>query len=183
MQVIKNITVGILIGLIATAAILLIATPQHGAALALLPTQTPSPLMVYITGAVVSSGLYSLPPDSRVTDALISAGGTQPDADLSALNLAQRLVDGQKIDVPRISEQGSVPNRVSSITTLIELNSATLEQLDELPGIGPSKAEDIITYRQKIGGFDKIEQILDVPGIGPALFDQIKELITVIPIN
>lgn len=181
MQAFKFIIVGILIGLIATAAILFIASPPRGSQILLLATSTQPPITIQISGEVVRPGLLSLAPGSRIADAINQAGGTLPEADISTLNLAQKLSDGQHIYVPDINAPSGDKSSTALTVGVIDLNSASVVQLDGLPGIGLTKAEAIIAYRQKIGGFDKIEQILDVPGIGPAIFDQIKDKIIVAP--
>jgi competence protein ComEA len=182
MQALKNIAIGILIGLLSAAFIVLISSPPSGVDIELIPTTTQPPITIYITGAVVRPGLYVLEPHSRISDALKAAGGLLANADPSALNLAQVLIDGQKIYAPKINEK-----IYASETTIsnfkVDINSATLEELEQLPGIGSTKAEAIITYRQTIGGFDTIDQIQNVPGIGPVLFDNIKEFIFVSPRN
>ncbi len=188
MQALKHITAGLLIGLAAAAILLLVASPPRGLPIELLPTPTASPLTVYLSGAVVNPGIYTLPPGSRVIDALTAAGGATEQGDITPLNLAQRLIDGQKIYVPASREMAvsTLPAKIETIDPAVfplDLNSATRDQLEQLPGIGATKAEDIIAFRQKIGGFDKIEQILDVPGIGPATFERIKEMIMVSPLN
>lgn len=186
-QALKSVIAGLLIGLASAALILLVASPPRGLPIEVLPSPTAAPLTVYLSGAVVNPGLYTLPPGSRLVDALTAAGGASEHGDLTSLNLAQRLIDGQRIHVPATEEKSAgepLPNKTASVDPVIfplDLNSATPEQLDQLPGIGPTKAADIISYRQKIGGFDKIEQILEVPGIGPATFERIKEMIMVSP--
>lgn len=183
MQALKNITLGILIGLIAAAAVLFVASPPHGTEVTLLPTSTLQPLTVHFSGAVATPGLLTLAPGSRVADAVELAGGFLPDALITNINLAQRLIDGQQIYVPSSTEESETARSTLPVDAIIDLNTATAEQLDQLPGIGLTKAEAIIDHRQKIGGFDKIEQILEVTGIGPALFDQIKDRISVTPMN
>lgn len=179
MQALKQITLGIIIGSIGAALVLLIAAPPRGTAIALLPTSTRTPLTVYVSGEVAKPGLYTLAPGSRVTDALEAAGGTLPDAGLDKINLAQLLYDGQQIYVNENSDTAQTSEMTTEPVFPIDINTAAAEQLDQLPGIGPSKAQDIITYRQNNGAFDKIEQIMDVPGIGPSLFEKIKSMIVV----
>jgi competence protein ComEA len=111
--------------------------------------------------------------------------GTTSNADLSFINLARALQDGEQIYVPQVGEALSQPAQVTSMTndtapgSIININNGTLADLDTLPGIGPAIAQRIIDYRQANGPFMTIEQIMDVSGIGPATFDKIKDQITV----
>ncbi|HEX9091930.1 MAG TPA: helix-hairpin-helix domain-containing protein, partial [Anaerolineales bacterium] len=128
------------------------------------------------------AGLYELPPGSRVNDAIQAAGGFSDEADPNALNLAEMLQDGQQIEVPDLSptpSSDSVTRSASPASGLVDINSATLEQLDSLPAIGPKTAQDIIDYRNRNGLFARIEDILDVAGIGQVTFEKIKNLISV----
>lgn len=175
---------GLVIGLLAAAGILLAAGKPHSSPVLLLPTPAPTNLTIDITGEVVRPGVYNLPPNSRVRDAIQAAGGLSEDADVEILNLAAELADGQKIVVMSKGEiplppGGIVRSNPIEVNGLININTATAEQLDTLPGIGPAKAGDIITYRQKNGAFDKIEDIQNVSGIGPATFENIRNLISV----
>jgi competence protein ComEA len=150
----------------------------------LLPTPAPTNLTIDVAGEVVQPGVFQLRPGSRVQDAIMAAGGLTADANPNSLNLAASLVDGQKIlvmaegqaPVPQAEPERSIPIEVSGP---IDINTATVEILDTLPGIGPAKAADIISYRQKHGPFDRIEDIQNVSGIGPATFENIRDLITV----
>ncbi|MFQ5857677.1 MAG: helix-hairpin-helix domain-containing protein [Anaerolineae bacterium] len=154
------------------------------------PTFTPVVLAVYVTGAVNDPGVYTLPADSRVEQAVEAAGGFADDAVEAGINLALSLVDGQQIHVPRAGEivtsapavVGSVAN-VSSVARqpagLININVASLEQLTQLPGVGPAIAGRIIEYRQSNGPFRTIEDIKQVKGIGDATFEKLKDLIIV----
>jgi len=190
----QSVLFGILLGLLFSGAILIIVAPPRGKPIELSPLPTPAPLVVYITGAVIHPGVYSLPRLSRVSNAIEAAGGLQPDADQSAVNLAAKLSDGQKIVVAKINEPVTgieVPSTPSgqpgpqsafttpSIETPLDLNTATVEELDLLPGIGPTRAADIVTYRTQHGSFKKIDEIMNITGIGQAIFDSIKELIYV----
>jgi competence protein ComEA len=163
------------------------------------PTATPTPgvVRVYVSGAVITSDVYFLPKGSIIKDAIIAAGGFTADADRERINQALELQDQQQIHVPRQGEQNPPPvvqggisagsrsgNSVSSPPDAppggqINLNTATVEQLDNLPGIGPALAQRIIDYRQKVGGFKRVEEITEVSGIGEAIFAKIKDLITV----
>ena len=189
----QAILFGIFAGLLSSAVILLIAMPPKGTAVELLPAATAEPIVVHVAGAVNRPGVYRLPRESRLTDAVDRAGGLQPNADAEALNLAARLMDGDKIVVPFADQavsdviqrsSASLPDSAAiSADDLevfpIDLNTATQEELLHLPGIGPSKAEDILAYRQENGPFLRPEDIMKVPGIGDSTFDQIRELIIV----
>jgi competence protein ComEA len=152
-----------------------------------LPTSTPGPIRVYVSGAVIHPEVYTLPPNTIIRDALLAAGGTTGEADLNLINLAQPLQDGQQIYVPRTGETVLQPPRATSSSTssnsvpggIVNINTGTLADLDTLPGIGPAIAQRIIDYREANGPFTTIEGIMDVSGIGPATFDKIKDLITV----
>ena len=181
------ISLGVLIGLLVAGFILLVSSSPRGEAIRILPPPSPLPLSVYVSGAVAQPGVYNLPQGSRVQDAIRAAGEALPDADLGALNLAAPLEDGDRVEVPLIGAAGSsqpTPG-ISRFATggatggPVDINSATQEALEGLPGIGPTLARRIIDYRQANGPFASIEAIQDVEGIGPGIFEEIKELITV----
>jgi len=180
----KLIGFGLLLGLLFSALILVIADPKQSHPAVLLPTPVAEEITVFITGAIQNPGTYELPPGSRVEDAVNQAGGWTSEADQTAVNLAAFVTDGQGIYIPVLgevvqSEPDSARFQPIDSSGKVDLNTATIEMLDELPGIGPSKAEQIVAYRQNNGAFDTIEDILNVPGIGPVIFEQIQELITV----
>ncbi len=180
----KNLTLlgaGVLIGLIFSAVILLISAPQKGKSVELLPTQPPADLTIHVSGSVVHPGLYQVPPGSRVAEAINLAGGLTPDAASDRINLAARVQDGQKIIVPSVNDP-LVHNQSGDPTPLeglVDINTADADELTQLPGIGPTRAADILRYRQNNGPFDTIEDIQKVPGIGPVMFENIKDWITV----
>ncbi len=136
---------------------------------------------VYVTGAIQKPDVYSLPTGSIVKDLINTAGGATADADLEAINLAQRLTDQMHIHVPRKGEVAPTPPAGSAPGALININTADAIQLDTLPGIGPSTAQSIIDYRTKNGPFKKIEDIKNVPRIADTEFNKIKDMITVGP--
>ena len=147
-------------------------------------TPTPSTIRVYVSGAVKNPDVYTLPVGSIVRDAMNVAGGPAGDADLDRINLAAPLGDGVQVHFPRKGEPaaaagGSTPGATAGAP--IDINTATLEQLETLPGIGPAIAQRIVDYRQANGPFTSIEQIKDVSGIGDALFERLKGRITVGP--
>lgn len=167
-------------------------------------------LYVDVAGAVQRPSLYLLPPDSRVMQAVLAAGGPTPAADMDAVNLAQPVTDGEKVFVPKrgaapvpasptalsatpaASVRGAaVPSGAKSAKASggsrsgkmsdgeqIGLNSATLEQLERLPSVGPSMAARILAYRQQCGGFAKIEDLTLVTGIGPKKYAKIAPFLT-----
>jgi competence protein ComEA len=152
------------------------------------PTVPPTlaPVRVYVSGAANRPGIYALPPHSLVDDALKAAGGATTDADLDRINLALEVHDQQQIHVPRKGESVQpVSSAASEIApesaTRININTATLAELDKLPKIGPSIAQRIIDYRTKNGPFKKTEDLKNVSGIGDATFEALKDLITVEP--
>lgn len=185
----QSVTLGIMVGLIASALILLVSSPPRGEPITLVSQPTPDKLTVFVTGAVKNPGIYYLPIGSRAIDAVTASGGTLDNADLSVINLASFLEDSQKVLIPFIPTP--IPERVEIIPTPeiptpspdqpLNINTAKIDELDLLPGIGPSKAAAIISYREKNGNFLRIEDILNVPGIGPSIFEQIRDLVTVEP--
>ena len=175
---------GFLLGLLVSAGILLIGSQPRGTMVELLPAPTQAPLLIDVSGAVNSPAVVSVPPGSRVKDALAAAGGLSANADTRSLNLAAPLLDGQKIVVPEEGVKStSQPGGISLPTgtpAKVNINTADAEQLMTLPGIGSDKAGHIIDYRQKMGPFTSIDQLMDVPGIGSSTFENLKDLITVI---
>jgi competence protein ComEA len=131
-------------------------------------------LYVHVVGGVRRPGLYRLPPGSRVADALARAGGTTRSAQTEAVNLAAPVADGEQIVVPR---RGAVAVVGSSATGPVHLNTATLDQLDTLPGIGPVTAQKILDYRQAHGAFGSVDELDAVSGIGPARLGELRKLV------
>ncbi len=137
-------------------------------------------LFVHVVGAVRRPGLFRLKDGTRVADAVARAGGPTRRADLSAVNLAAPLVDGQQVIVPRRGPDG-MPAALAGTSApgaKVSLASATVEQLDELPGIGPVTAEKIVDWRTTHGPFRSVDDLDDVPGIGPARIEQLRDLVT-----
>jgi competence protein ComEA len=167
----------------------LLAKPQTGAGLAppaAAPTDTaaaaPTVLVVDVVGAVRRPGLYRLAQGARIADAVSRAGGATSKADLALINLAAPLADGEQVVVPRrgtaaLGAPVGPAGAGAASTGPIHLSTATLEQLDSLPGIGPVTAQKILDYRQKHGAFTSVDALDAVPGIGPARLDQLEDLV------
>jgi competence protein ComEA len=142
-------------------------------------------LVVHVVGAVRRPGLYRLREGARVADAVGRAGGATRRADLAALNLAAPLVDGIQVLVPlRVSAQSEVPDNaapgsgVVGAGSKLSLATATADELDELPGVGPVTAQHILDYRTEHGPFRSVDELDAVPGIGPARIEQLRDLVT-----
>jgi competence protein ComEA len=141
-------------------------------------------LVVHVVGEVRRPGLYRLRDGARIADAVRRAGGVRRGADLAALNLAAPLVDGVQVLVPPRSRAGEATSDSSMPPTgdvpvgPISLSSATVEELDELPGVGPITAQKIVDYRAEHGPFGSVDDLDSVPGIGPTRIEQLRDLVT-----
>jgi competence protein ComEA len=139
---------------------------------------------VHVAGRVRRPGLVRLPAGSRVQDAIRAAGGSAAGADLDAVNLARRLTDGEQVFVPGPGDPppppppGAAADAGAAPPAPLDLNTATLEQLDALPGVGEVTAGRIIAYRSA-HPFTAVDELLEVPGIGQRRFEQLKDLVTV----
>jgi competence protein ComEA len=189
--------VGVMAGVALAGLILFISRAPAGEPIALQPAPTKEPIAVHVIGAVPRPGLYEFAEGARVQDAIDAAGGLLASANVDTINLAAMLEDGQQLNIPykdgeepaasasTEENQLVLPGATEDVTVtsgdteLININTASLEELDSLPGIGPTIAQRIIDYRTEKGPFQTIEDILNVSGIGPSTFDQIKDLITV----
>lgn len=145
--------------------------------------QKQTKLLVHVAGEVKSPGLYELPEGQRVADAIKIAGGKNEVSDLDALNLAEPLMDGMKITVPAIAvtpgiEDSSKP-AANDMQSLVNINNAGENDLDELPGIGPATAKKIIDFRNSNGRFKSIEDLKNVKGIGQKKFEELKGKVTI----
>jgi len=170
----------------------LLAQPQTSVDLAppvAPPTETAAPptaVVVDVVGAVRRPGLYRLAQGARIADAVSRAGGATRKADLALINLAAPLADGEQVVVPRRgSALPAAPRGATGSSATpgvpaggpVHLSTATLEQLDSLPGIGPVTAQKILDYRQEHGAFTSVDELDAVPGIGPARLDQLQDLV------
>ena len=194
---------GILIGLLASGLILLMAQPNLGEPISLSPPPTPTktllpkatststPITVQISGEIKSPGIFTLNCSSRLEDLIELSGGVTADADLSRINIAAIINDGDFIYIPHKDENIPSTSRDTTINLPTEepatfnypirLNEASKEALESLPGIGEVKAAAIIEYRELIGGFSDINELIYVNGIGPATLEAIYDLVTIDP--
>ena len=162
-----------------------VVSPVGAGATPGLPAASGRPLLViHVVGAVRRPGLYRLAEGARAADALSRAGGPTANADLEAIDLAALIADGQQVAVPRRADMGAGPAPNPSPGACpaaragpVHLNSATVEQLDALPGIGPSTAQKIVDYRQEHGAFRSVDELDAVSGIGLAKIDQLRTLV------
>lgn len=194
MKNILYVLVGVMAGFALAGVLFFISRAPAGEPVILLPAPTKSPIAVHVIGAVPRPGLYEFAEGARVQDAIDAAGGLLSSANIDTVNLAALLEDGQQLNIPY--RDGEEPEAVEAAIpelpgesaaeappaeelSLININTATVEELDSLPGIGPTIAQRIIDYRDENGPFDVIEDIMNVSGVGPSTFDQIKDLITV----
>jgi competence protein ComEA len=193
----------LLIAAFATAVLVGLLTPQGdgsevpaaavtaGAAAskkAVTPAPTPSALLyVHVLGAVVRPGLYTLPAGSRVVDAVGAAGGLTSDAEQSGVNLARLLSDGEQLVVPHVGDPVTAPGSGGSASGseagmpggTVNLNTATEEQLETLPRIGPAMAAKILAWRADNGRFTSVDDLMNVSGIGQKTFDGLKDQVSV----
>lgn len=144
--------------------------------------QTDDLIVVYICGAVQESKVVTLKENSRICDAIDAAGGLSKDADLTNINLAYILEDGEKVYIPKQGEEyqtNSTSPNLNNSSNKININKASQTELETIPGIGPSTALKIINYRETNGKFNKIEDIKKITGIGDSKYNKIKEYITI----
>jgi competence protein ComEA len=187
MRTIYNVLIGVVSGFLLAGGLFWVSRAPSGEPVTLQPAPTDAPIVVHVIGAVPRPGVYELPKDSRVRDAIQAAGGLLAEADTGSINLAALVEDGQQLDIPYTGGEPPPPSaeteapatRAPDAPELIDINTASLEELDSLPGIGPTTAQKIIDYRDQNGPFQRIEDIMNVSGIGPATFEELQDLIVV----
>ena len=166
--------------------------PVDGAPETSVPATTPVTVTVHVAGQVRSPGVYAVPSGGRVADAVVAAGGTAAEADVEQLNLAARVTDGERVYVPK---KGEPPPAVVAAPPAgagagggakagppvgpVDLNTATSDQLEALPGVGPATSKAILAYRSSHGRFRSVTELLEVPGIGPAKLEALRPLVKV----
>lgn len=175
-----------LVVLVAVAAVGLVQLPRRPALQVVAPATSlgPASIKIHVVGAVVSPGVYQLDADARVEDALKAAGGPSESADIRSFNLAAPLRDGQQVAVPSLATQSatsasSLPSPPSPEGGKLDLNAATRQQLEALPGIGPVTAQRILDYRQKNGPFASVEELRDAKLVNAPTYERIKDMVGV----
>ncbi|HET6846284.1 MAG TPA: ComEA family DNA-binding protein [Anaerolineales bacterium] len=192
MQRVMYVIVGVAAGFVLAGGVFLLARPDAGVPVVLEAPPTQPPLQVHVIGAVLRPGLYIFAEGSRVQDAITAAGGLTSDAQIEGINLAAKLEDGQQLDIPSGGPGAAAAAPTAAFRVLpsseptaapsgdmIDINTASAEELATLPGIGPTTAQRIVDYRTEHGPFGRIEDLMNVAGIGPATFDNIRALIRV----
>lgn len=139
---------------------------------------SPTTVLVHVAGEVRRPGVYRVAAGARVLRVVKAAGGPTRRADLSGLNLAAPVQDGQQVHVPGRAPAAGTAGPASSPAGPVSLSSATVEQLDALDGVGPALAARIVAWRQQNGGFTSVEQLLDVPGIGEGRLEALRPHVT-----
>lgn len=182
------------VGVLGVAAVVLLGwwllagrptTEPADDSLAFAPASSPSPeaaateLVVDVAGKVKNPGIVTLPPGSRVYEAIEAAGGLKGDVDTSGLNLARVLADGEQVLVGVEPVAGAAPAGAPGSSAKVDLNTATAEQLDALPGVGPVTAAAILQWRADHGRFSSVDDLLDVDGIGQATLARLRDLVRV----
>ena len=166
-------------------AVIAMATPVPAP---VIPTVEPTPMLVHAAGAVQAPGVYLFRGEARVLDLVEAAGGLAADADYERVNLADTVFDGQWVYIPWVGQaeipiplngSGFAGEGAAARSGPLNLNTATAQQLESLPGVGPATAAAIIEHRQRIGGFASVDGLLAVSGIGPAKLSVIRDLVAV----
>lgn len=183
------LSAGIIGAVLASVGLLVARRPEPPRLLVQQPVTRPaaspqvtSLVVVHLSGEVIAPGLYRLPAGARINDALKAAGGPTEDGDIHRLNLAARLADGQQIVVPRRIDPMLLAPLAASPTPAagrVNVNTASVAELDQLPGVGPVTAQRIVAYREQHGPFARIEQLREAKLVNGATFEKIRQLIDV----
>ncbi|SER65506.1 ComEA family DNA-binding protein [Actinokineospora terrae] len=178
-----SVAIGLAVAAVAVVGVLAFSgsppTGEPAPALAAAAVEQPpvATIVVDVVGKVREPGLRTLPDGARVDDALRAGGGALPGTDLTSLNLARKLVDGEQIHVG--APAPPVPEDVPEPGGKVNLNTATLARLDTLPGVGTVTAQRILDWRAKHGRFTKVDQLREVDGIGPARYETLRDLVVI----
>ncbi|MBA2277089.1 MAG: ComEA family DNA-binding protein [Chloroflexia bacterium] len=187
----QRVVLALVLGLLVTASVVLLFNRRDTPSFVIVPSTVEATIAVQIGGAVATPGVVNLPAGARMIDAIDAAGGLSAAADVSQLNLAARLADAQRLDIPRLTPSPEA-TRVSSSTptdpsteltdpgdTRINVNTAEVVELETLPGIGPVLAARIIAYRGEHGPFQTVDDLDAVQGISATMVEELRPLVTV----
>jgi competence protein ComEA len=195
MKQVLYVLLGVLAGFVLAGGLLYVMRAPAGQAIVLEPAPTEKPIAVHVVGAVPRPGLYEFPEGARIQDAIDAAGGLLAEADPGSINLAAKLEDGQQLEIPYTAGSAPVPGSGGTgsfsqpfptevpttnpnAVDLICINTASKDELDSLPGIGPSTADKIIDYRTTNGPFATLDDLDNVAGIGLTTIDNLREFAT-----
>jgi competence protein ComEA len=188
-EIALGVIFGALVGLLIGGLLYLTTRAPSGQKVELMPSSTPEPVSVYITGAVERPGVYQVPRDSRLVEVIALAGGFLEGAEIDKLNLAEKVTDGQQINIPGnveiptpqlvIGGGGLLVTPTPPVGGLVNINTADAALLETIPGVGPTIASRIIAYREENGPFERVDDLTKVAGIGPATLEKIKPYVTV----
>lgn len=194
----QGLAVGAVLGLLIIASVVLLWNDRDAPAFVVVPSDAEATIAVHVTGAVATPGVVLVPGGARLVDVIEAAGGLDATADTNQLNLAARVGDAQRVEIPNISatpmpttvdhestaETITLETPVSELSedpasSRINLNTADAERLEELPSIGPVLAQRIVAYRDQNGPFASIEDLEAVPGISAGIIEELRPLVTV----
>ena len=177
----RTLFVLLIVAAVLGAVAMLLRDSTPGEVEIVLPTSTAvADVKVYLTGAINEPGVYQVVEGARLAEAIEAAGGATQDADLTGVNLAARVLDEDHWHVPQLGEAAPAPTvRRTAVDSKLDINTASAEDLEELPQIGEVRARDIVEHRTANGPFVEVEGLLEVRGIGPRTLDTIRDLIEV----
>lgn len=188
-EIALGVLFGAVVGLLVGGLLYLTTRAPSGQKVELMPSSTPEPISVYITGAVERPGVYQVPRDSRLVEVIAAAGGLLEGADITTLNLAEKVKDEQQINIPGNAEiptpqlviggGGLLVTPTPPVDGLVNINTADVALLETIPGIGPTVASRIVAYREENGPFERVEDLSKVAGIGPETLEKIRPYVTV----
>ncbi len=188
-EIALGVVFGALVGLLIGGLLYLTTRAPSGQKVELMPSSTPEPISVFITGAVERPGVYQVPRDSRLVEVIAAAGGLLESAEINELNLAEKVIDGQQINIPGSGEiptpqlviggSGLLFTPTPPAGGLININTADSALLQTVNGIGPTIAARIITYREENGPFERVDDLTKVAGIGAETMEKIRPYVTV----
>ncbi len=188
-EIALGIIFGAAVGLLIGGLLYMTTRAPSGQKVELMPSSTPEPILVYVTGAVERPGVYQVARDSRLVEVIAAAGGLLEGAEFDKLNLAEKVTDGQQVNIPGnveiptpqlvIGGSGLLFTPTPPAGGLVNINTADAALLETVPGIGPSIASRIIAYREENGPFEQVDDLTKVDGIGAVTLEKIRPYVTV----